>query len=662
MRALLSLSLLTLLACAGDKGDGATGGGTDGEGLDADADGDSYFASEDCNDRESSVHPGAPELCDAIDNNCDGRVDEGVSALWYADGDRDGFGDPDAASEACSQPPNTVPTGTDCDDARDDVRPGAEEICDAVDNDCDGEVDEDLGAIWYADADGDGRGDPATGEASCEEPGPGQVAEGDDCDDDDASAFPGAEEYCDEIDNNCDGLVDEGVESTFYADVDGDGWGLSTSTVEACTPPFGYAVEPGDCDDEQAEISPDALERCDYIDNDCDGLIDDDDPSVIDPADWFYDGDGDTFGDPAAGLTSCAEPAGYVALDTDCDDSAADVYPGAAEQCNDRDDDCDSNVDEGIATYVWYEDSDGDSYGSAVAVADCVAPAGHVSRGGDCDDADLSINPGEAEVCDTVDNDCDGLTDDDDSSLTDGEVWYYDGDGDGYGRTTPTTTACLEPAGYADNDDDCDDSSASLSLSSTEVCDGLDNDCDGSVDDGVMGTGASCAATDCAAIYADNPSRGDGSYTLTRGTYTCLMSKYGGGWTRVKDNAYVYGTGYDTTAYNSEGFTYTKALFVYDSGSVTAHCTYPSSLTGCNNIGFQFGSSTWGVAANWGSSLCSLSVSDYSSATSYVGGYDFTISVSSRTSTIRVGTLEGIASCTTGDNPGGAYMDIYVSR
>ena len=81
---------------------------------------------------------------------------------------------------------------------------------------------------------------------------------------------------------------------------------------------------------------------------------------------------------------------------------------------------------------------------------------------------------------------------------------------------------------------------------------------------------------------------------------------------------------------------------------------------GCNNIGMQFGSESWGVAQNWGSSLCGLSTTSYTSATSYIGGYDWIISRSGSTDTIRVGTLEGIASCTIGDNPGSAYIDIWV--
>lgn len=140
------------------------------------------------------------------------------------------------------------------------------------------------------------------------------------------------------------------------------------------------------------------------------------------------------------------------------------------------------------------------------------------------------------------------------------------------------------------------------------------------------------------------------------------MTTDGGGWTLVQDGAHVYGTGYDTSYYNSEGFTWDEALFAYGSGSVHAHCTYPGSLTSCNNLGFQFGSESWGVPLNWGSSICGMSTKSYTSATSYIGGYDFVISRTSSTDTIRLGTLEGVSSCTTADNPGSAYLDIYVRR
>jgi hypothetical protein len=291
-------------------------------------------------------------------------------------------------------------------------------------------------------------------------------------------------------------------------------------------------------------------------------------------------------------------------------------------------------------------------------VVDCVAPSGSVADAGDCDDADADVSPDAAEACNDVDDDCDGSIDDGLSTTT----WYVDYDGDGYGTTASATSDCAPPARGVSVGGDCNDGSSSVSPAAVESCNGVDDDCDGTVDDGVLGSGSACPAQDCAEIIAANPSAGSGNYVLDIGTYYCDMSTDGGGWTRVANNLPVYGTGYDGTYYNGEGFSWDEALFRYDSGSVTAHCTYPGSLTGCNNLGFQFAGENWGVPLNWGSSICGMSITDYTSATTYVGGYDFKVARTSSTATIRLGTLEGISYCTPGDNPGTAYVDVYVRR
>ncbi len=177
-----------------------------------------------------------------------------------------------------------------------------------------------------------------------------------------------------------------------------------------------------------------------------------------------------------------------------------------------------------------------------------------------------------------------------------------------------------------------------------------------------LGSDALCPATDCTEIMDAGDSLGDGYYRLDRGAYWCDMTTDGGGWTRVRDNAAVYGTSWDSSYSNTEGFTWTETLFAYDSGSISAHCTYPDSLTGCNDLGFQFASESWGVPLNWGSSICGMATTDYTGATTYPGGYDFIVARGSSTATIRLGSLEGISSCTTSDNYGTAYVDILVRR
>jgi len=698
---------------------------------DVDADGDGYLASEDCDDRDASVHPGATEVCDGVDNNCADGVDEGVAGTWFVDGDGDGFGSPDAPIEACDQPAGAVPSSSDCDDDDAAVYPSAPEVCNALDDNCDGRVDEGLTATWYPDADDDGFGDASAPTETCN-PSEGWVQVGRDCDDTAPTAFPGAVEVCDGVDNDCDGETDEDTGSTWYMDVDGDGFGDSDASTEACDQPSGHTDRGGDCDDGSFDVFPGAPEYCNGLDDDCDGAVDEDDardattwhrdadgdgygllatttiactaPSgytaptaafdcddteatthpgadeycdghdddcdgsvdeddAVDVSTWYADADADGYGSAWSTLTQCAQPAGHVSDGTDCDDLDGDVHPGASEVCNDVDDDCDGTADDGLATTDWFEDADGDGFGDpAVSVTDCAAPSGYVGDDTDCDDGDILVNPDADEVCNGTDDDCDGDSDDDDPDVTDTLEWYRDADSDGHGDPTVTAYACTEPSGYTEDDTDCDDGTAAVSPSVAESCNGIDDDCDGDIDNGVLGTGAACPAIDCTEVLDDDPTRTDGTYVLTAGSYHCDMTTDGGGWTRVGNAVAVWGTGYDTTHYNSEGFTWTEALFAYHSGSAHAHCTYPSAMTGCNPIGFQFASEAWGVGRNWGSSICGMATTSYTSATTFVGGADFTIARTESTDTIRAGMLEGISYCTVGDNPGTARLDILVRR
>ena len=164
-------------------------------GTTGDMDGDGYGSPGDCDDQNPSVHPGATELCDDIDNDCDGEVDEDVAFNWYLDGDGDGYGDPDSSDAACASPADHVSNGADCDDNDSSIHPGATEVCDFVDNDCDMVINENLGQVWYADNDGDGYGNPNQTMNLCQEYG-GWVAEAGDCDDGDDDVNPGVDEVC----------------------------------------------------------------------------------------------------------------------------------------------------------------------------------------------------------------------------------------------------------------------------------------------------------------------------------------------------------------------------------------------------------------------------------------------------------------------------------
>jgi len=163
----------------------------------------------DCDDHDPTRSPAATEVCDGVDNDCDGQVDEGgaMPQRWYADADGDGYGDPTATSLACQQPDRFVDDARDCDDTRADIHPEADELCDGVDNECDGQVDEAplLQRTWFLDADADGVGTDGTTREDCRQP-EGFAPVGGDCDDTDPRRWPGNPEVCnDGVDNDCDG-------------------------------------------------------------------------------------------------------------------------------------------------------------------------------------------------------------------------------------------------------------------------------------------------------------------------------------------------------------------------------------------------------------------------------------------------------------------------
>ncbi len=173
------------------------------------------------------------------------------------DGDGDGF-----------------PSPEDCDDDDDTVYPGALELCDGKDNDCNDIIDDVLNTYWI-DGDGDGFGDPAfpVDLIACTTP-TGYSSNSDDCNDSCAECFPGNPEVCDEQDNNCNGQIDEGVTNTYYMDSDEDGFGDPNGPMQACSAPTGYVVDNTDCDDNCASCYPGAIEIPNNgIDEACDGTL-----------------------------------------------------------------------------------------------------------------------------------------------------------------------------------------------------------------------------------------------------------------------------------------------------------------------------------------------------------------------------------------------------
>ena len=460
------------------------------ENRDHDYDKDGFTEEDgDCDDSNSFIYPGSaefdPEVCGP-------------------DKDGDGYADIEAG-------------GRDCNDSSNEQYPAATEICDGLDNDCNGVVDDQPIDIqeWYEDADGDGFGIENSKVLACELSKPDGYVEAKfrddevafDCDDTRADVSPDSPEVCDDVDNDCNGDVDDyyGIEGeVFYLDRDADGYGDLSSAMYACPghEPEGYIEQSGDCDDDAASNHPDAIEVCDGEDNNCNGVVDE--PTAADVTLWYQDSDGDGFGSMVVSQPSCTQPSGYVADNTDCNDNEATAYVGADEYCNGYDDNCDGAVDENTAVdaSLYYPDADGDGYGATVAGTPfCYAQSGYVTNDTDCNDAVSTINPAADEVCNNLDDDCDGGTDDldpDDTPLF--QVQYHiDADGDEYGDSAQPVLSCPDysngvaviPSGLADNDMDCNDSADDLDgdgildgfeihPSADELCTELiDENCDG---------------------------------------------------------------------------------------------------------------------------------------------------------------------------------------
>ncbi len=442
----------------------------------------------DCNDSDSNINPGAAEICDnGIDDDCDGFIDDAdPDCSGCTDVDGDGYS-PDGG--ACGL--------VDCDDSNPDIHPNASEVCNSLDDDCDGLIDEgfsDDECDYVCNHDGfawTGNG----GNLSCC---------GDDSGEDDPLEWPAELSCSDGHDNDCDGLTDDDdPDCVTCTDADGDGFNL---TAPGCGP--------GDCDDTNSSINPASAELCNGVDDDCDGLVDED-----------FDQDNDS----------------YSTCGGDCVDSDPNINPGAVEICdNGVDDDCDGLVDvfdPDCAGFCIDQDSDGyfivnPGFCDPGEVMICHIPAGqfddrstlcvdlvsladHLAQGDtlgacefddpvcgvtDCNDTNSSINPAATEVCNSVDDDCDGFVDegftnDDCKSVCTTNGFNWTGNGG-------TLNCCGDDSG----EDSPFESPIELSCS-----DGHDNDCDGLTDDadpdcvvcvdadgdGFNVTGGVCGPVDC---------------------------------------------------------------------------------------------------------------------------------------------------------------------
>jgi hypothetical protein len=284
---------------------------------------------------------------------------------------------------------------------------------------------------------------------------------------------------------------------THVADADGDGH-AALDCLDGTGAPFG-----DDCDDADANRFPGNVEVCDANDHDED--CDSDTFGVVDR-------DTDGFAD-----ARCCNPTvgGGATCGTDCDDARTSVRPGQTEACNTLDDDCDGETDEGVAI-ARYPDADFDGHGAIGATAEfvCAGVGGFAPVADDCDDTNPARHPGQVEICDGLDNDCSGTADPADS--TQAITWYEDADGDGFGRADVTLVACVPPVGHSILSSDCDDTAASINPGASEVCDGIDQNCNGVADfrlgtndfeddddDGLVDVRCTPVGTDCDDTDAD---------------------------------------------------------------------------------------------------------------------------------------------------------------
>ena len=442
----------------------------------------------DCKDDDNTINPGAREVCDNIDNDCDGRIDEELQYSVYIDEDGDGIGSGRLQFYTCTTPVGYSRRGDDC-APNDPTRYYYDNFY--VDNDGDGYTVGPRLLICYG-------SQALTGYSS--------TSRGEDCNDQDA-ALP----------------------KIFYADVDGDGYTTGETLVCNLLPPANYRTEPSailDCNDGDALVHspklywPDEdgdgfgydiriydsrfVEQCWSIEilyspyyrvylsgnefpfcspypepdklpkffctltpplgwsvnaDDCN----DNDPTIK-PVNWIIDIDQDGYY-PGTPVLSCLSPGpGYIIKTTQ--------LPG----------DCNDNISTINTNKTWYKDGDDDKYTDGIVKRQCFRPVGYKLEAElisfeleDCDDGAASINPGATEICDGIDNNCNSTIDE---GLT--TTFYQDFDGDGFGNLAVTTKACSVPSGYVTNSTDCNDNNRSVYQSESLF---LDQDGDGYIDD-----------------------------------------------------------------------------------------------------------------------------------------------------------------------------------
>ena len=524
--------------CDGVLDDGFADTDDDGKAdcVDMDDDDDMSPDDEDCAPLDPAVHPAAEEFCNDKDDNCDGNIDE-EDALgcdeYYLDEDEDDFGvEADYKCLCKPEEPYDAQLAGDCNDDEYNVNPDATEICDGLDNDCNEETDPEGVegcTTYYVDEDEDGFGKESQSKCLCDPEYPHTALEFGDCEDANKDINPGVEEACNEIDDNCDQVIDAEDSvgcAIFYYDGDVDTIGTESNAKCLCAAeaPYDAAVF-GDCNDQDNEIFPGNDEVCDGKDNDCDNITDPAETSV-DCQEYYEDGDQDMFGKKDSSSQCLCDPQGlFTSLNAlDCDDLNKDVNPDQPESCSGLDDNCDGKQDnaDAVGCIPYYVDADQDDFGPNGGASACLCEGVAdpdfadfvVTVMGDCDDLNKDINPDAPESCNNIDDDCDEVIDPEDS-IGCGTL-YFDGDNDNYAVPDAVGKCLCQPdvAGKftAKMVGDCNDDEAAISPDAVEVCDDVDNDCSGAADDKTNLPG-------CEDFYYDND--GDGYFELGA-NFKCL--------------------------------------------------------------------------------------------------------------------------------------------